>query len=36
MNLIVEAEDGFGGALAAYRSTQSFIMAGYPYCDQRP
>jgi len=28
--LIVEAEDGFGGALAAYRSTQSFIMAGYP------
>jgi methylisocitrate lyase len=26
--LIVEAEDGFGGALAAYRSTQSFIMAG--------
>jgi methylisocitrate lyase len=26
--LIVEAEDGFGGALAAYRSTESFIRAG--------
>jgi methylisocitrate lyase len=26
--LIVEAEDGFGGALAAYRSTLSFIKAG--------
>jgi len=28
--LIVEAEDGFGGALAAYRATREFIKKGYP------